>query len=59
MRLIWTVIWSFLLSLMVVYVLASMTGDEFSLSFAGILTAIFTIVAVVLGEGVIKDDASN
>ncbi|TFB22027.1 DUF2929 family protein [Filobacillus milosensis] len=59
MRLIWTVIWSFLLSLMVVYVLASMTGDDFSLTLATVLTALFTLAAVILGDGVIKEDSPN
>ncbi|GEL76893.1 YjzD family protein [Tenuibacillus multivorans] len=59
MRIIWTLFWSFVLSLMVVYVLASMTGDEFSFTFSIVLTAIFTIATVTLGEGVIKDDSSN
>ncbi|MFD2639391.1 DUF2929 family protein [Piscibacillus salipiscarius] len=59
MRLVWTVIWGFLLSLMVVYVITSMTGDTFSFPLAIVLTVLFTLSSVVLGEGVIRDDSTQ
>ncbi|TCT22432.1 DUF2929 family protein [Melghiribacillus thermohalophilus] len=56
MRLFWTIIWSFLLSSMVVYVVSSMTGAHFDLTLAIVLSITFTVASVVLGEGLLKQE---
>ncbi|ARI78039.1 YjzD family protein [Halobacillus mangrovi] len=56
MRIIWTMIWAFLLSAMAVYVISNMSGGHFDFLQVIILTVLFTIAAVVLGEGVIKEE---
>ncbi len=61
MRYIWTIIWSFLLSSMIVYVLASMSGGTFDLTGTIALTAVFALTTIVLGEGILgkSDDTTN
>lgn len=56
MRIIWTMIWAFLLSAMAVYVISNMSGGHFDFFQVIILTVLFTIAAVVLGDGVIKEE---
>ncbi|WP_371925840.1 DUF2929 family protein [Halobacillus sp. A5] len=54
---IWTVLWAFLLSLMMAYVVSNMAGTGFAFSQVVIMTILFSIAAIVLGEGVIKEEA--
>ncbi|MGM8214671.1 YjzD family protein [Bacillaceae bacterium W0354] len=54
MRYILTIIWSFLLSAMVVYVLASMSGDTFNMTGVYVLTVVFSLIAFI-GDGVLRD----
>ncbi|RWZ55158.1 DUF2929 family protein [Halobacillus fulvus] len=56
MRIIWTAIWAFLLSFMSAYVISNMAGGSFYFSQVIIMTILFTLAAVVLGEGVIKEE---
>ncbi|MBH0228777.1 YjzD family protein [Halobacillus yeomjeoni] len=56
MRIIWTLIWAFLLSSMTAYVISNMAGGSFHLSQVIIMTILFTVVAAVLGEGIIKEE---
>ncbi|GAA0454992.1 YjzD family protein [Alkalibacillus silvisoli] len=55
MRVIWTAIWSFLLSAMIVYVISSMAGYSFDLTGTVAIAVTFTLVTVILSEGVLKD----
>ncbi|WP_101843470.1 DUF2929 family protein [Halobacillus sp. Marseille-P3879] len=57
MRMIWTVLWAFLLSFMMAYVVSNMAGTEFAFSQVIIMTILFSLAAIVLGEGVIKEEA--
>ncbi|MCD5324702.1 MULTISPECIES: YjzD family protein [Pontibacillus] len=56
MRLIWSIIWSFLLSCMTVYVVNSMDGLAFNMTQAIVLTIGFTVAVVLLGEGALAED---
>ncbi|MBN9655780.1 DUF2929 family protein [Halobacillus litoralis] len=56
MRMIWTIIWAFLLSFMSAYVVSNMAGSSFSFSQVIIMTILFTLAAVVLGDGIIKEE---
>ncbi|MCP3031993.1 YjzD family protein [Halobacillus sp. A1] len=57
MRMIWTVLWAFLLSFMTAYVVSNMAGTSFSFLQVIIMTILFSVAAIVLGEGVIKEEA--
>ncbi|ELK45219.1 YjzD family protein [Halobacillus sp. ACCC02827] len=57
MRMIWTIVWAFLLSFMSAYVVSNMSGSDFAFSQVITMTILFTLAAVVLGEGLIKDEA--
>ncbi|WP_188207126.1 YjzD family protein [Alkalibacillus aidingensis] len=59
MRLIWTAVWSFLLSAMIVYVIGSMSGQEFNVTGTIALAVTFSLVTVILGEGVLKEQSDN
>ncbi|WP_079480643.1 YjzD family protein [Halobacillus salinus] len=55
MRYIWTIIWAFLLSFMAAYVISNMSGGSFAFSQVIVTTILFTLAAIILGEGVITD----
>ncbi|WP_377889619.1 YjzD family protein [Alkalihalobacillus sp. R86527] len=59
MRYIWAIIWGFLLSNMIFYVLASMQGGHFNFPAAIIFGVIISGAAIVLGDGVITDSAEQ
>ncbi|MCA0987794.1 YjzD family protein [Guptibacillus algicola] len=59
MRYIWAIIWGFLLSNMIFYVLASMQGGSFNFPAAIIFGVIISAAAIVLGDGVITDSAEQ
>ncbi|MCP8615564.1 DUF2929 family protein [Salirhabdus salicampi] len=56
MRYLVTLLWSFLLSGMVVYVVSSMSGIEFSGTGVVLLAIAFTVCSIVLGDGVLKEE---
>jgi len=53
------IIWSFLVSTIVSYVLTSMAGEPFNLNHTMILAAFFVVVITILGEFVLKEEKSN
>lgn len=57
MRIIWSLIWSFLLSSMLVYVISNMGGISFNLTAAIVLGIAFTVVVAILGDGISEDEA--
>ncbi|MFC7062784.1 DUF2929 family protein [Halobacillus seohaensis] len=57
MRIIWAVLWAFLLSFMTAYVVSNMGGAEFSTLQVVIMTILFSVAAIVLGEGAINEEA--
>ncbi|MGP4077220.1 YjzD family protein [Halobacillus sp. K22] len=57
MKFVWTLIWALLLSFMTAYVVSNMAGGSFGFFQVVIMTLIFTGAAVILGEGLIKDEA--
>lgn len=57
MRYIWTIMWAFLLSLMAAYVVSNMSGGSFEFSQVIVTTILFTLAAIILGEGVISEEA--
>ncbi|GAA0491760.1 hypothetical protein GCM10008986_17420 [Salinibacillus aidingensis] len=58
MRIIWTFIWSILLSSTVVYVISNMAAVNFNLNAALVLAVVFTIVVSVLGDGILTEDTN-
>jgi small-conductance mechanosensitive channel len=56
MRYIMTFIWSFLLSSMVTYVIGNMSGTPFEITNALVIAVVFTVVVIILGDGLLKDD---
>ncbi|MGP4070737.1 YjzD family protein [Halobacillus sp. B29] len=57
MKFVWTLIWALLLSFMTAYVVSNMAGGSFGFTQVFIMTLLFTGAAVILGEGLIKDEA--
>jgi len=53
------IIWSFLVSTIVSYVLTSMAGEPFNLNHTLILATFFFIFITILGEFVLKEEKSN
>ncbi|MDX8045776.1 DUF2929 family protein [Gracilibacillus sp. S3-1-1] len=51
-----TIFWAVLILTVVAYVLTSMAGLPFNFAGAISLAAVFSIVAIVLGEGVLKEE---
>ncbi|MCA0172323.1 YjzD family protein [Bacillus sp. RAR_GA_16] len=59
MRYLWAIIWGFLLSNMMFYVLASMQGGHFEFGPASLFGVILAVAAMVVGEGLISDTAEQ
>ncbi|WP_273850129.1 YjzD family protein [Guptibacillus spartinae] len=59
MRYLWAIIWGFLLSNMIFYVLASMQGGHYEFGPASLFGVILAIAAMVVGEGLISDPAEQ
>lgn len=55
MRYVWTIIWAILLSFLISYVLTSMAGQTLSLAPIFVLAAVFSIVIIIIGDGILKD----
>jgi hypothetical protein len=54
-----TIVWAFLLSFMISYVLSNMGGHSFSINQVLMLTGIFTVAVVLLGEGALKENTNE
>ncbi|WP_017754623.1 YjzD family protein [Calidifontibacillus oryziterrae] len=59
MRIFWTLFWSFLLSLMLVYVISSMTGSPFVFMQGVILAVVFSLVIIIVGEAGVPNEPSE
>ncbi|WP_042224620.1 YjzD family protein [Oceanobacillus manasiensis] len=59
MRYIWTIIWAFLISAALSYVLSSMGGGQFDLTGTLVFGAILSVFVFLFGEVVLKVDKSN
>lgn len=59
LRFIIMLIWSFIISTVVSYVLTSMAGEPFILNHTLVLTVFFFIAATFIGEFVLKEEKSN
>lgn len=56
MRFIITILWSFAISLVLGYVLTSMGGYEFEIWPVILMGSIFSLIALFVGEGYIKEE---
>ncbi|WP_077623070.1 YjzD family protein [Sediminibacillus massiliensis] len=56
MRYLWTIVWSFLLSFLISYVLSSMAGETLPINQVLVLTVIFAVAVIILGDGVLKEE---
>ncbi|MEQ6375479.1 DUF2929 family protein [Bacillaceae bacterium S4-13-58] len=56
MKIFWATFWSFLLSVMLIYVTSSMTGDHFNFTKVLLLTAAMAIIATVISEGILTNE---
>ena len=63
MQYIWAIIWSFLLGLMISYVIPSMTGGEFHLELGLVIGTIFSVfvilITVLMPEGENQEDPTH
>ncbi|TKD71913.1 YjzD family protein [Pseudalkalibacillus hwajinpoensis] len=59
MRYLWAIIWGFLLSNMIFYVLASMQGGHYHFASASLFGIILSAAAMFLGESLISDPAEQ
>ncbi|MCA0989950.1 DUF2929 family protein [Bacillus hwajinpoensis] len=59
MRFLWAIIWGFLLSNMIFYVLASMQGGHYEFGAASLFGVAIAVAAMVIGEGLISDPAEQ
>jgi len=50
-----TIIWAVLIGAAVSYVLTSMAGEPFVMSDSLILSAILAVVAIILGDGILRE----
>ncbi|MFC4386843.1 DUF2929 family protein [Gracilibacillus marinus] len=51
-----TIFWALLISLVVGYVLASMAGDAMNIPGTLAVAAIFSIIAIILGDGILTEE---
>ncbi len=56
LRFVFVMIWSFLISSAVSYVLTSMGGEPFNINHTLILTVFFFLIVTILGEVVLKEE---
>lgn len=59
MRFLMVLIWAFLISLAITYVVTSMAGAPFSMMFVYILTIVISLGIFVLGELILKEKEKN
>ncbi|GAB4073949.1 hypothetical protein GCM10028778_14520 [Barrientosiimonas marina] len=57
MRFIWPLIWTFVISCAVSYVLSSMAGNAFQIGGTLVMTIAISVAVYVLGEGMLKDES--
>lgn len=55
MRLIMTIIWSTLISAAISYVLTSMAGEPFNITYTLIIASVFVVAILALSEGALKE----
>lgn len=55
-RVIMAIVWAFILSLAISYVLTSMGGEPFNITPIFAVAAFILIAVIVLGDGVIKEN---
>lgn len=56
MRFLYTILWSFLFSFMTAYVVSNMNQADFSFLQVILMTAVFTIFVVLLGDVGLKEE---
>lgn len=56
MRYLIVIIWSLLISTVISYVVTSMAGEPFSITYTFVMSAFFFIAIVILGEGILKEN---
>ncbi|WP_102336143.1 YjzD family protein [Salimicrobium jeotgali] len=56
MRILYTILWSFLFSFMTAYVISNMNQVDFSMLQVILMTAIFTVAVILLGEVGLKEE---
>lgn len=56
MRIIMAIVWAFILSLAISYVLTSMGGEPFNFSYAFVVASLIVVAVVLLGEGALKEN---
>ncbi|MGA9287501.1 MAG: YjzD family protein [Anaerobacillus sp.] len=59
MRYLWAIIWGFLLSNMIFYVIASMQGGHYDFASASLFGIILAAAAMIVGEGLISEPAEQ
>lgn len=59
MRYIMTLVWAFLIGLVITYVITSMAGADFSFTYVIVITAVFFLAVVVLGDGLLKEKSEH
>ncbi|WP_163537087.1 DUF2929 family protein [Gracilibacillus sp. YIM 98692] len=56
MKYLMAIIWAVLFSFLVAYVLSSMAGEMFSVPSVLSIAAVFTIIVIILGDGILKEE---
>ncbi len=57
MRYIMTIVWAILIGAAVSYVLTSMGGEPFVMADSLVLSAIFAVIAMILGDGILRQES--
>ncbi|RBW71059.1 YjzD family protein [Bacillus taeanensis] len=57
MRYIWTIIWSFLLTQMLFYVVSNMTSTSYEFSSAAIISLVVSAIIFVLGDAAVPNSS--
>jgi hypothetical protein len=57
MRYIWTIIWAFLLTQMLFYVVSNMTSTDYSMGSASVISLIISAIIFVLGDAVVPNSS--
>lgn len=59
MRYLWTIIWAFLLSFVISYVLSAMASEPLAMTQVLVMTVIFSLAVIILGEGGLKNNTNE
>lgn len=54
-RIIMAIVWAFILSVAISYVLTSMAGEPFNLSHTFVVAGILVVAVIALGDGALKE----